>query len=680
MRITPRGELYGVFTAPSDRSVTQRAIILGSIAKGKTYVVRPLICSDTLATVNCARKIGAKVKIKDDIIEIKGVKTIRSGIKLDCGNSGSTMRLMCGVAAGSGINAVLIGGKYLSKRDMTAVKTPLEKMGATVALSEYSYAPVWVDGAPVRTIFYESDAVSSQVKSAVLLCALTGGVKATIKETRPTRDHTEILLKEMGANITEDKNGGTITLAKSELVGKKLYISGDPNSSAYLLYLGLTLGKVTVKNVYVNHTRTGLYTILRRMGADIEITNKRLLCGEVIGDVTAKKSKLYATHVTYEEALAIHDDIPLLAALMGLAEGESIIGGKSDACPERYGYVHEMINSLGGNCRKASGGLVIKGVERYSGGNVKVYGDHRVALSAAVALMSSENGGEIDDESCVNVSFPGFFDKLKKDNFAVLGKGYICDKAESVHGGILSVLSLNYCVFRYAAQIDGMKRAFSELKNYGGYAVYAPYCQEAYKHVQKFAGNAKAARSINCVAGVKGHSTDGEGVVAAVKLCGESFTGKSILVLGTGNAAKSIVYALFNEKARVSVYDVNYKAALEISKKYGDGVKAVADANEMKSGYDVIINATALGTGYYEGLSAASEELIKCCSLAVDISMEKNETQFIKYAKRNGVKYVDGERVMFCTTYYTDCVFAHRQPSEEELGMLYRANFGGSDR
>ncbi|MBQ7642346.1 MAG: 3-phosphoshikimate 1-carboxyvinyltransferase, partial [Clostridia bacterium] len=368
MKIFPREEIYGVFSAPSDRAVTQRAIILGSIAKGKTYVVRPLMCADTTATIGCVRKLGAKVKVKGDIIEIRGAKTVNDETRLDCGNSGLAMRLLCGVVAGSGLNAVVTGDKYLLKRSMKNVKEPLEMMGATVALTNYTVAPIRVEGEKVRPIDYEMQYPSSQVKSAVLLAALTGGVKATVKEPVPTKDHTEILLKEMGADITIDKENSTVTLNKSELYGKRIYISGDFSSAAYLLALGIMLGKVTVKNVGVNPTRIAIIHVLRKMGARIEIRNKRILCGELIADVTAYKSKLTATHVTAYDMSKMSGTLSVLAVLMGLAEGESIIGGEAYPNPEknaRLDYICEAICALGGNCRKINGGIVIRGVEKY---------------------------------------------------------------------------------------------------------------------------------------------------------------------------------------------------------------------------------------------------------------------------------------------------------------------------
>ncbi len=674
MKIFPRQEIYGVYTAPSDKSVTQSAILLGAIAKGKTYVVHPLIGPDTQAAVNCAKKLGAKIKVKGNIIEIKGAKTLKGG-KFDCQNSGATMRMMCGVASGAGLNAVLTGGKYLSHRQMRGVKEPLERMGATVALTDYSVAPIWVEGATVRPIEYEMPSPSSQVKSAILLCALLGKVKATVIEKIKTADHTETLLKEMGATVVIDEEKKSVTISESEIVGKRIYISGDFSSAIYLLASGLLSGKVTVKNVGVNPTRTAALNILKRMGAKIEISNKRLLCGELLADITAYKSELKATHVTGEEANLMENEITVLSMLMGVAEGESIIG--CDEAPivdneAKFENISEMINAVGGNCKTFENGLVIKGVKRYKGGSVKTYGDHRIAMSASVALWASENGGDIDDDGCVNVSFPGFFDKYKRGNIGLVGKGRTVALASEVYFKVLGLIrGENYgCAFIDATE-DNLKKAFSELKTYDGYAVYSPYSAEALRHIIKLVGHARIARTINAAKANKGYSTDGDGVVAALKYNNIFPINKKILVLGTGNAARSIVCSLVAEKAIVDVYDRNLGAAIEFAKRLGGGVEVLREITPKN--YDVIINATPIGSGYYEGESIADEESVKSSGAVVDLAVAEGKTKIIEYAEDNRITAIDGECVMFFTVYYAACVLTGKLPTEEEAFKAYTA-------
>ena len=195
MKIHSKENLYGTYTVPSDKSITSRAIVLGSIAKGKTYVVNPLMCDDTITVANCMRKLGAKIKLKGRILEIKSAKKLKSGLKFDCGNSGTALRFTCGVAAGSNISAILTGNSELKQRPMRSLQEPLQKMGATVALQKGGLPPVYVNGAKLRAINYPLHTASSQIKSTIMICALLSGVKATIKEENPTRNHMEILLK-----------------------------------------------------------------------------------------------------------------------------------------------------------------------------------------------------------------------------------------------------------------------------------------------------------------------------------------------------------------------------------------------------------------------------------------------------------------------------------------------------
>ena len=227
MKVHSKENLYGIYSVPSDKSITSRAIVLGSVARGKTYVVNPLMCEDTVTVVNCMRKLGAKIKLKGRILEIKSAKRLKSGLKFDCGNSGTALRFMCGVAAGSNISAILTGNNELKQRPMRSLQEPLQKMGATVALQKGGFPPVYVSGAQLRAIDYPLHTASSQIKSAIMICALLSGVQACIKEEIPTRNHMEILLKEMGAKIGKDESSQTICLDKSEIKGKRIFVCGD---------------------------------------------------------------------------------------------------------------------------------------------------------------------------------------------------------------------------------------------------------------------------------------------------------------------------------------------------------------------------------------------------------------------------------------------------------------------
>ena len=674
MRIRSKENLYGEYVVPSDKSITSRAIILGTIAKGKTYVINPIMCSDTQTMISCVKRLGAKVRVKDKIIEIRRPKKFRDNQRFDCGNSGTTLRFLCGVAAGSKIKAVLTGDKSLNQRPMRKIKEPLEAMGATVALKNYSVPPVLVEGENVREIDYPMTIGSSQIKSAILLCALQGGVRATVKEEFPTRDHMEILLKEMGANITKDSATGVITLEKSEIKGTKIFICGDFSVAANFIGLGLMCGKTTVKNVGINPTRTALLPILERMGARIEITNRRLLCGEHIADITAYKSQLTATHVTGHEVLKIVDELPILAVLMGMASGESIVGGLGELQykeADRLTEIVEMINSIGGRARKFDGGIVLNGVERYEGGEVATYGDERIAMSAVMALTASKYGGEIDDETCIENGFPGFFEAFEKNAFVKLSASSTNDEGNKMHAFILKKMNLKNFTYSYLNVPDlTARKAFYEVKDFEGYTVNSPFSSEAVKRVTKTVGNAKIIKSANVVKGGIGYSTDGDGFLLTLKNRGIDIVGKKVLVVGCGAVAKSVILSALEQKAFVTVCNRTAKTARDFTKKLQSVV--VKDALNDDMGFDIVVNATPVGGGYYLGESTVSKSVIKNSHTIVDLVILPEKTRMIEMAEELGKTTVKGREVLFFTTYLSVCVLVGKAPSDEEAYALYK--------
>ena len=680
MKIHSKENLYGEYTVPSDKSITSRAIMLGSIAKGKTYIVNPLMCTDAQTMISCVKKFGAKVKLKGRILEIKSAKKIRSGQKYDCGNSATALRLLCGVLAGSRVNAVLSGDKSLNKRSMTSIKDPLESMGLTVALMRYSYPPVLLeqprDGRGIKPFESFVPIKSSQAKSAILLCALQGGVSARIQESIPSRNHTEILLKEMGAKISKDENTGEIILEESEILGKKLYVCGDFSVAANFIALGLLCGKTVCKNVGINPTRIALLKILNRMGANIQLVNKRILCGENIADIIATKSNLTSTHVTGEEVFHIIDELPILAVLMGMAEGESIISdlGKvqyKDA--DRLEMIDEMLKAIGGSSHKFEGGLVIKGVSRYLGGEVTTYSDPRIAMSAIVALTASLNGGEIDDDYCISASFPGFLECLRQNAFVNIGlaNGKI---GNEIHSFCMSKMNLkNYTYSGLRIKEGGVKKLISEAREYDGITYTSPYKGEGFRRVSKLVDNAKKVRSVTVTKGNYGFITDGKGIVFAMKNKGIELSGKKVLVVGCGTVGRSVICELLEEKAIVDVYNRTAKTAHDYQKKIS--AITVKDYISDEFVYDIIINTTPVGSGYNNSNLAISENVISKCKVAVDVAINEAGTPFLTFASQNGAITVEGEEILFFTNYISDCLLLKREVSESEAREIYKEYF-----
>ncbi len=667
MKILPKENLYGEFIVPPDKSITERAIVLGGVATGKTYLVNPILNDEIYTMITCMKKLGAKIRLKNGIMEIKSAKKLRSEQRLDCGDSATILRYLCGITAGSGVRAILTGSKSLCQIPMRQVKEPLEKMGATVALTRYSVPPVLVEGASVRPVEYDMPIGFSPVKSAVLLCALTGGVRAKITETTPSRDHTEILLKEMGAKIHKDKDDGTIVLEKSEIVGKRFYICGDTTCALYYLALGLIGGKVTCRNVGINPTRMQAIDVLRRMGARIEIENKRKVSGEYIGDITAYKSKLRATHVLFEETAAMLDELPAVAVLMGLAEGESIICGQGDLKLKDFDKLSDLgrlIDALGGKSRIFDGGLIIKGVEGYKGGNAIAFDDPYVAMAAAVALTVSEQGGDINEEPVKKV-YPDFFAEFGKNSFAAYGKDVPSLKSE-MNYFILSSLGVGSFSYSTVSPSVGkvVKRDFSELKEYDGYNVSSKYYGEAMKRVMKLQGAAKTVRAIDLVKGLKGYAAAGEGFVSAMKAEKTELSGKRVLVVGCGVVGKSVIVALLAAKARVDVYDVLPHVALEFKKRIKENVYVLREISEDTE-YDVIVNAAPEADA-----ETVSQKVLEKCPVFADTTSYK-KSKMAEICEKAGGKAIGAKSFEFFRAYYSVCIFLKRDPSEEEAMGLY---------
>ncbi len=668
MRINPKENIYGRFNVPSDQSITHRALLLGCIAKGKTYVINPSMNEETSTVISCIKKAGAKVKIKKGVIEVKPTKKIESGLRFDCGSSETLMRFLCGLVAGSGVRAELTGDKWLCQRSMRNVKEPLEAMGATVALKNYTVPPILVEGETVRPIDYVMPIGSSQVKSSLLLCALAGGVSAKITEEIPSRNHMEILMKEMGADVTFDKEESSVTLRGGEIKGKKIYVCGDFTQAMYFLTLGLLSGRVECLNTGVNPTRTGVLEILRRMGAKIKVSDGRVLCGERIADIVAEKSELKATLVTEEESYKAAAELPALACLMGMADGESIIAeseAQKAADKEYFDKIAELINSLGGNCRRFDGGIVIKGVGKYRGGSVKASENGKIGMAAVVGLSISEEGGDFEDEAALNGEYPDFLKTFRYATFAYMDEKP-SDYASIVNAFILDKIKIaNYVFFTKSAKERGVKKAISELKDCDGYSASEEYSADVSKKVIKYQGTSKVTKAVNVVHGVAGCSTEGEALVYSLKNDGYEVSGKNVLVIGLGSAGKNAAAAFYDAKAKVEVIGENKKAEADLKKKMDEIVSL--DVVPESAAYDFIIDASDFEI---EEKTTVADETMKKVSALIDVS-RSGETEVITLAKNCGKPIISGDEIFFFKSYLSVCVLTEREPTIEEAAAYY---------
>ena len=415
MRRIQRRQCYeGEFTLPGDKSITHRAVMLNGSVDGEAVVTDALIGEDCLSTCACLRALGARIDIDGTTLRIKGVQQFLQDKQLNCGNSGTTIRLLTGLLAGKGVSATLYGDASLSTRPMKRVTEPLSLLGAKIKTTE-GRAPLYISPAQLQGKDISIAVSSAQVKSAILLAGLFAEGQTSVTEPTKSRDHTERMLAAMGADI--QINGSTVAVKKSELHAVDVCVPADISSAAYFMALGALKGKTLCKNVGVNPTRTGILKAFDKLGIKYSLLNKRMLCGEERADILVEKSPMQAIELSAEDVPAMVDELPLVALLCAFAEGETKITGAGELrvkeC-DRIRATTELINCLGGDCQELPDGFIIKGKKKLLGGDCNSYLDHRIAMTAAVGLIASEKGGSIADPECVNISFPNFFALLEK--------------------------------------------------------------------------------------------------------------------------------------------------------------------------------------------------------------------------------------------------------------------------
>ena len=410
--IQPRARFEGEFVLPGDKSITHRAVMFNGGADGEAVISNPLLGEDCLSTCACMHELGAEVKVEDGTIFVKGTSEFRDNAQLNCGNSGTTIRLLTGFVAGKGVHATLFGDESLSSRPMQRVSQPLALLGAGVRTTN-GRAPVQVFPKTLYGANVNLSVASAQVKSAALLAGISADGETTVVEPSKSRDHTERMLAAMGANI--QVNGNCVAVKKSELRAVNVCVPSDISSAAYFMALGALKGKTLCKNVGVNPTRTGILKAFDKLGVQYSLMNARLSGGEEIADICVEKTRLRAIELTGEDVPAMIDELPLVALLCAFADGESRITGAKELRvkeSDRIKTTVTLIRAIGGDCEELEDGFIIRGKQKLVGGDVDSFLDHRIAMTAAVGLIASEKGGNVLREECCAISFPDFFDKL----------------------------------------------------------------------------------------------------------------------------------------------------------------------------------------------------------------------------------------------------------------------------
>jgi 3-phosphoshikimate 1-carboxyvinyltransferase len=417
--------LRGELLLPPDKSISHRAIMFASIAKGKSKVGNFLRAEDPLSTLNAFRMLGIEIHEEQGTVVIngKGLQGLREPFDvIDCGNSGTTARLISGILAGSPFFSTLTGDDSLRQRPMRRVIGPLQAMGARVSgRSGDAYLPIAIKGGNLKAMNYEMPVASAQVKSCLILAGLYADGVTSVTEPYKSRDHTEKMLSSMGASIESGGPGMPITIkGGTELGPLDITVPADFSSAAFFLAAALLVpdSELVIKSVGVNDTRSGLIDIIRKMGGPVELLNRREISGEPVADLYCKYTRpLAAVRITKENIPSLVDEFPILCVLATQAEGITEIRGAEELRVKESDRISTMaseLRKLGAEAEEYPDGIAIKGGAALKGCRVNSHGDHRIAMSMAVAALVAEGTTVIDNASCADISFPSFFEQLKK--------------------------------------------------------------------------------------------------------------------------------------------------------------------------------------------------------------------------------------------------------------------------
>ena len=420
--IKPATSIKGDITVPGDKSISHRSIILGGIAQGVTTVKGFLRGEDNLATMKAFQAMG--VRIDDDgetlVIHGRGLHgLIEPTDVIDCGNSGTTIRLITGLLAGQSFFSVVTGDQYLRKRPMKRVVEPLSRMGARIMGREKgSLAPLAISGGCLNAIGYDSPVSSAQIKSSIMLAGLYAGGETSVREPSLSRDHSERMFRLFGASLDIFNNGVTIR-GGIELNGQEISVPGDISSATFFIVAALiTSGsEIIIRNVGVNPTRTGAIDILKSMGGNIELIGEREVSGEPVADILVHSSQLKGIDIAGSVVPRAIDEFPAICVAAACAEGRTTIRDARELRVKETDRIAAMatnLRQLGVEVNESDDGMDITGVEKLGGGKVKSFGDHRIAMSLSIAALASANDITVDDTECVATSFPSFFPLLEK--------------------------------------------------------------------------------------------------------------------------------------------------------------------------------------------------------------------------------------------------------------------------
>ncbi|MDQ3698520.1 MAG: 3-phosphoshikimate 1-carboxyvinyltransferase [Gemmatimonadota bacterium] len=422
-RTARRFRVGGEVRVPGDKSISHRALILAALASGTSAIRDLLDSADVRSTAGALGALGVDIALAgtDMIVAGRGLRGLNAPVvALDCGNSGTTTRLLAGVVAGHPFAARFEGDASLSRRPMDRIARPLRAMGATVELAGERHLPMTVHGGGLRSIEWESEVASAQIKSAVLLAGLVGGVRVAVTEPAASRDHSERMLRARGVKVATQ--GATVRLDPPDRLSPlDITVPGDPSSAAFFVALAALAaeGDLLLRDVALNETRTGFLLAVRAMAGRqcVEVERGVEQGGEPVGSIRVRPATLHAIDVSAAEVPAMIDELPMLACLATRAEGTTTIAGAAELRVKESDRIAALVSNLrilGADTQELPDGLAVTGSDRPLRGRVTTHGDHRIAMAFGVLAALPGNDIAIDDPACVAVSYPGFWNELRR--------------------------------------------------------------------------------------------------------------------------------------------------------------------------------------------------------------------------------------------------------------------------
>ena len=423
MIIEKASALHGTVSIPGDKSISHRAVMFSSIAEGTTHISNFLTGADCLSTISCFRRLGVYITQEGSDVTVTGrgmhgLVPEESPVLLDTGNSGTTTRILSGILSPQPFVSVLSGDESVNRRPMKRIMEPLSLMGARIrSINGNGCAPLEITGGPLHGITYHAKVASAQVKSAVLLAGLYADGSTTFTEPAKSRDHTERMLTAFGAKVVSGEGNAVTVTPAEDLYGADVVVPGDISSAAYFIAAGLLVpgSEVLLKNVGINPTREGILRVARTMGGDVEEVNV-VNAPEPYCDLIVRSSSLHGTVIEGDLIPTLIDELPVIAVMAAMAEGTTVIRDAAELKVKESNRIDTMtegLRAMGCDITPTDDGMIISGGKPLHGAKIRTFEDHRVAMSFAIAGLVADGETVLDDERCVRISYPAFFEDLQ---------------------------------------------------------------------------------------------------------------------------------------------------------------------------------------------------------------------------------------------------------------------------